>query len=314
MSPSPDPLKFLNNRPAVHQLCAGAFLQGPFRVGFDVMATPLQALGFGPQARHLARFVTEVLGAPLDEPSFQTLRASGESAFPVLALSAPLTIDAPPEELEGLAVVRLDLARQAIAWASGDQLTPFGMVVASTTETHFRLLPPHSRRRQRLFGLGGTADDFQESLSRIQSAAQADEHFAFALSLHHDAVREYNPRFRIARLFNVLECLAYRLKSSERPSRKAVKHLIGLPDGPDTQLHANGRAYNFDLIEIAGRVRDKLFHGVPFQATDLNTQSRPAYDLYQDHPEMIADSLAGRCEWEIGLWAHGQSRGLSADS
>ena len=34
----------------------------------------------------------------------------------------------------------------------------------------------------------------------------------------------------MARLFNVLECLAANLKTSERPSRKAVRCLVGLAE------------------------------------------------------------------------------------
>lgn len=311
MSSDTEALAFLAQRPSVHQLCAGASLQSPFRIGLDVMAIPLQPLGFGPQAVHLARFVTEVLRAPLDEPAFQALEATGKTALPVLALTAPISIEAPPHDLERLAAERLHRARQIVAWASGDTVTPFGMVVATGAITHFRLLPPPARGRQRLFGLGGTAGDFQETLSRITAAADADEHFAFALALHHDAVREHNPHFRIARLFNVLECLAYRLKSAERPSRKAVKLLVGLPDGVDTHLNSGGISYRFDSIEIAGRVRDRLFHGIPFRPSDLNAESRPAFELYEHEPGVIADGLAVRCEMEIARWANGTSVGLT---
>lgn len=307
-------LTFLSQRPSVHQLCAGAHLQAPFRVGLDVLAVPLEPLGYLPQATHLARFVNEVLQAPIDQASFARLAASGHTALPIIVLTAPMTLDAAPADLETLAVTRLEQARQVLAWATGDSLWPFGMVVCSSTDSHYRLILPHSRRRQRLFGLGGSAGDFQETLSRIKTAADTDQRFAFALALHHDAVREPNPHFRIGRLFNVLECLAYRLKSSALPSRKAVKYLLGIEAAPDTVLEWEGRPYRIDTVEIAGRVRDKIFHGTPFEAADLTVESRPAFDIYERDPTFIADSLAARCEMEIARWANGVSRGLAPPS
>src|SRR5438552_12093581 len=102
------------------------------------------------------------------------------------------------------------------------------------------------------------------------NTALDDEHFAFALSLHHDAVKESNPRFRIGRFFNALECLAYRLKSADRPSRKAVKYLVGLDDGASSGVTIEEQDYRYDPIEVGGRIRDKLFHGVPFRREDLS--------------------------------------------
>jgi len=38
-----------------------------------------------------------------------------------------------------------------------------------------------------------------------------------------NAIGDTNAQFQIARAFNCLECLAYKLKNESRPSRKAVK-------------------------------------------------------------------------------------------
>lgn len=305
-----EPVSYLRAKPAVHQLCAGAWLQAPFRLSSDVVAVPFGELGFTRQAEHLSRYVIEIIRGQVDQPAFESLTKAGANALPVIALCAPIAVDARPEELEALAAERLDRGRQALAWATGEEIVPFGMVVVGSGATHFRMLPPHSRRRQRLFGLGGARDDFQASLSSIVKVAEVDEHFAYALSLHHDALREVNPRFRIGRLFNVLECLAYRLKSEARPSRKAVKYLIGLEDEPPVMANIGGKEYRYDCVEIGGRVRDKLFHGVPFRAEHLNLESRAAFELYEHQPQVIADGLAVHCEIQIARWANGSSRGL----
>jgi len=57
-------------------------------------------------------------------------------------------------------------------------------------------------------GFGNTGEDHPAQADRICQAAEADDHFEYALSLLHNANQEANPQFKIARLFNGLECLA----------------------------------------------------------------------------------------------------------
>ena len=173
-------LTFLQNRPAVHQLCFGTWIQAAFRLSLDVIAIPLTELGYEREAVLVARYVAEILGASVDTSAVQALAQTGAQARPVVALCAPVSVEAPAEALEELARERLERARQVLAWASGDEVTPFACVIAAKSETRFRMIPPPSRRRQRLFGLGGTADDFQHNLSRLMNTALDDDHFAFA--------------------------------------------------------------------------------------------------------------------------------------
>ena len=203
-------------------------------------------------------------------------------------------------------------ARQLLSWASGDEITPFAMVTANADGTFFRLIAPLSRRRQRL-GFGNTGDDFYSQLARIDTALDEDEHFALALSLFHDAVREENPRFRIARFFNVLECLAYKLKGS-RASRAAIRYMLDLDAGAMIEIAVEEKRFRFDVIEVGGRIRDALLHGSAFRAEDLNLASRPAYDLYEDRPQEIAGPLQSYCELEMARWANGVSRGRNPPS
>lgn len=76
------------------------------------------------------------------------------------------------------------------------------------------------------------------------------------------------------------------------------------------QLNIGGKEYKFDRIEIAGRLRDKLFHGVPFKESDLNSQSKHVFELIKCEPELIASSLRDDCELEFARWANGASNGL----
>jgi hypothetical protein len=283
----------------------------PFEMGDGVLAVPLKPLGFAYDVGYLASYANEMVGAHVDSAAVQNLLDDTREILPVIALCLPLSVDAPAEDLESVAAPRLEGARMVLAWTSARDVTPIGMVVATVEKTFFRPLPPQYVNRQFLFGIGGTQDSFQQTLLRVSEACSKDERFQFALSLYHDALKEPNARFRIARMFNALEALAYRIKAA-LPSRKAVKELLGLPDGATTEIYREGVRYRFDAIEIGGRVRDKLFHGVPFEADDLNVESRPAFDLFLAHPEDIASIVSHYCELELNRWANGKSRGQMA--
>ncbi len=299
----------VKNRPAVHQLCAGGFIQESLWLKTNLLAVPLQALGFDLQADYTAFYVEDVLGAPVDEPNRQALKEKAKSALPVVTLVVFHKIDAPPTELVRVAEPILDDGRKLLSWATGNDITPFGVVTATLDNTFFHLIPPASWRRHRL-GFGNTGTDFQKQLNRISSAIEEDERLSFAISILHDALRETNLQFRIARLFMCLECLAAKLKTNERPSRKAIKYLLGIGENSVKEVKVESAVYKYDTIELAGRLRDKLFHGVEFRPEDLNLETRNSYELLKKKPKILADELRSDCEIEIARWANGVSRGL----
>ncbi len=143
--------------------------------------------------------------------------------------------------------------------------------------------------------------------------AENDVHFLFAIGLYKDALAEDNQIFKIARFFSCLESLAYKIKSKEPATRKAVKTLLGLNDGAMMHINIGEKEYAFDRIEIAGRLRDKLFHGAQFKEGDLNSQSKHVFELMECQPELIADALRDDCELEFSRWANGVSNGLEPE-
>jgi hypothetical protein len=298
----------LRQRPAVHQLCVGPWLQAPFKMADDVWAVPLKAIGFADEVAYLARYTQEIVRAPVDQSAVQQLLKSTAESQPVVAVCVLLHVDASPEVLGESSADRLSKARHVLSWCTAKDVTPIGTVIATAGNTFFKPIAQPTRNRMMLFGLGDTESSFQAALLRIASRADADERFAFSLSLYHDALKEENPQFRIARFFNVLEALASKLKA-QWPSRQAVKRLIGLEDGATTQMRFAEADYRFDAIEIAGRLRDRIFHGTPFEATDLNLESRPVFGLIRDHAPELADMIGSYCELELRRWANGKSLG-----
>jgi hypothetical protein len=307
--------KELQHRPAVHQLCAGAFLQEPVSLGEHTTAVPLVPLGCETEAKYAARYASEIVGAPVDEPAVSALMQQGADAHPVIAIVVRNMIDALPEELERAAMPLLDRARAVLSWATGEVPEPFGLITATATQAYFRLTPRQSRRRQRL-GFGNTGADFAGQLHRLMKYAEDDERFAFALSMYRDALREQDPQFRAARHFSCLEALAYRVKDDEgtgKKSRQRVRKLLGLEAGALSRASDGTNQYEYDRVEIGGRIRDKLFHGAPFRPTeDLNASAAKAYEYLSKHPDQLKDMLQADCELEFARWANGASRGQVA--
>lgn len=302
-------IDILKQRPSVHKLCYGAFIQEYLKLKENVYAVPLKELGFATESKYTAQYVIDVCGGDVEEKQLDTLIKQGEQALPVIALVVLLEDTDSPEKMEASAEKQLLIPEKVTGWSAGETLVPFAYVTCDMEKHYFRVLPPHSRRRQRL-GFGNIGSDYSRQILRMVECAENDEHFLFAMSLYKDALTEDNQVFRIARFFSCLESLAYKIKAKLHPSRKAVKELLGLEDGAMVHHKIGKKEYKFDRIEIAGRLRDKLFHGVPFRENDLNVQSKHVFDLIESNPELIANSLRDDCELEFARWANGASNGL----
>ncbi len=302
----------LRKRPAVHELTYGAFVQETVHLGGLVVATPCIAVGFESEASYAATYV-QMIGGAVDAPAFGQLVQQGVDALPVIALVAqPSVLLTTAEQAEAAVRPDLERARLVIAWATGEYPTVFAVVTAVGNQTFFRLVAPQSRRRLRL-GLGNTGEDFARTVNRISTKTEKDEHFAFALSLFHDALHDPNARFRTARFFSCLEALAYRLKGGGVGSRDAVRKLLGLSDIASTiQVSVDGQTMQADAIALAGRLRDLLFHGRPFERRHLPQEFRHTYDLVEKAPDQLADSLQSYCEVELARWANDASEGQRA--
>lgn len=299
--------ELLDKRPSVHRLVYGAFLQEPQYFSENVVAIPMKSLGYETQAQYLTKYSSEISKSEFNHESLEKLVKQSENSLPVISVICFPNNDDSPEKLELNTRIEFNLAIQIISWTSGNRLEEFGTLVRTVNERFVRITPPQIKKRTRL-GFGNTGKDFNNQINRMIETSRNDEHFSYALSILHDANFEINPKFRIARYFNCLECLAYKLKK-DNPSRKAVKKLIGLEDGAMCEISLQGKKYRYDRIEIAGRIRDKLFHGTEFKKKDLNKESKDAFELYELHPEQIATTIQGDCEIEIARWANGASRG-----
>ena len=295
-------------RPSVHLLCSGVFLQAPIQLLSGESYVPLKPLGVEGQAKWLAAYAVQC-GARLDQDAVATLSQKGDMAHPCISIIHPISHWTTPQDAENSVNHRLEKLRELISWATGNDIQPFGAIVLgpNTDEAYFRMIAPQTSNRTRL-GFGNTGTDFVNSLTRILDHADRDEHFAFALSLLHDANAERNIRFKIARYFSCLESLAYRIKKA-KGSRDAVRQLLGLSQGKTGQISIQDRTYDYDVVLGSGILRDLLFHGVPINFSKAKPSEKDTFDLLQNHPDIYVQDLQSRVELEIARWSNGASNG-----
>ena len=109
-------------------------------------------------------------------------------------------------------------------------------------------------------------------------------------------------------LFACLEALAYKLISGETGSRTAVRKMLRL-DRDYSQCSVSGKTYTYEPIELAGRLRAKMFHGVRFRREELNEPGKDGYDLLQAAPQIVVDARVlfrrfapSPTDWYQGTW------------
>lgn len=306
-------LALLQGRPSVHLLCSGIFLQAPVQLPTGESYVPLKPLGFETPARWLATYASHC-GAPVDLGAVDALIEQGIAALPCLSIIRPISQWSSPQDAEISVNQRLERLRELISWGTGNDLQPFGVVIlgSKTNEAYFRLIAPPTTNRMRL-GFGNTGADFTSSLMRIIDNADRDEHFAFALSMLHDANAERNVRFKIARYFSCLEALSYRIKKGQG-SRDAVRQLLGLTQGKTGQVSVEGRTYDYDVVLGAGILRDLLYHGIPIDFSKAKPSEKDTFDLLESHPDIYVRDLQGRVELEIARWSNGASNGQISEA
>lgn len=298
---------FTSARPSVHRLYHGAFIQAPFQLGLNTIVFPLLPVGADHLIEYAKDYQGQFFGQPMQAEAEQSFSQSGCTNSPVIAVVCVPPEDNDPAAME-LACNRIfTRAEQAISWISGNYPVPFMNFVSKRSGMFARFIPPPQTRRMHL-SFGDHATEQQDRVEKLLAAADADERFSFGLSMYRDATHEHNPGYQIARLFSVLESFAYALKGDGIGSRTAVRKMMGLEAGAIGEAGLQcGRKIRYDRVELSGRLRDKLFHGVPFSRDDLSDEWRDGFDLIADHPDILVRDLKSDCETEISKWAHGTS-------
>jgi hypothetical protein len=298
----------LCSRPSLHVLYAGAYLQSPLFLNEEVSIIPLNSLGKATEAHFLVEFV-RTIGADVSHLDVSSLVAQGTRQRPVVVLTVT------SEDLANATVESaarrpiLTRAEAVMAWATGNHPLPFATVLATDESISCGITHVGEQVRRQRLGFGNTGPGFVSQMRALLRAIEEDEHFAFALSMYRDAVREENLHFKAARYFACLEALAYRLKGDGIASREAVRQLFRPNISYEMQIEIDGKRMNIDVVEICGRIRDKLFHGVPFTERDLKAEVRSYFSVLQKDPLPLVGQIEAFCEVQLARWANATSPG-----
>lgn len=136
----------------------------------------------------------------------------------------------------------------------------------------------------------------EEKSNFITSTEKTIENQRFSISLFHDANKEVNYIYRIARYFMVLESIT----GSNIESRKHIKAFFASNDYSWSMNHTNtidNYSQNIDAIEIAGIIRAKLFHGVQLKYEYfIKIISVVDYEIIMNSPENLSRHMRDLCE------------------
>lgn len=330
---SEDCIEEIRQKPSLHILCAGAMLLENIRISDDILLVAAMPIGNQTRATILAKYAVEILGVPFDKSGFEHAIAKG-------MLNEPLSILVIKHEHDGSAVEvyekikhLVDLSLNVASSIVGRPLMPFYelYVFNENKIPVYRMVGSNTQGSQnRLTGVLKYENDNDALTSRLFKAAQREDRLEFILTLVHDVTRENNLEFKIARVFNLLEAIAWEQKKELKPlsriqkiqkriyrflgldikvkqeqvgSRTAVRRLLNF-EGKDAirEFEHDGIQYKFDPIEYAGRVRDKFYHGGRIRKSKLPKTVKPGYDLMKKNPKLLTDVLLDFAKLVIYSW------------
>lgn len=324
-------LEEIRRRPSVHVLCTGAMLLERMEISDDIVCIPCAPIGNQTKATILAKYALEILKIPFDQHGFDHAFAAGLMNDPMTVIVIKNryngTLDEINQKIEG----KLKLSLNIVSSILGKPLFPFYELFVSENKTsQFRMVPQIGHRSQTRTGIFRYEMENSDLARRLFSAAQKEDRLSFILSLLHDLIRENNPEFQIARVFNVLEAIAWEQKrelrtvstwssfqswlfsivgrrvsgqDSQVGSRAAVRRLLNMEGNKSLrEFKYKSVSYKFDPIEFSGHIRDKLYHGARIRRSKLPTKVRPGLDLMQNNPHMIVDVLMDFAKTAVYSW------------
>jgi hypothetical protein len=311
--------KFVGKRRAYLEVSVGPPLARPMLLDEDTAAYPIGSLGNEANI-NFGILLLKSLGIPTDANFLEKSKQEGEQHNHLTAVVyAGLDNDEFEKALRGLSQ-RVDRCRALIGLYTVGEHLPilrFNWIEPNSGEVEF--LPPRYR------GIRERYDDDPISVEFIKTCATdhyEDDQLHYFISMIEQVYSLQDEVFRIARYFSLMEAMAGGITSqfvhhsgNNAMTRTAIRFMVGYFhefDVPRFTITPN-RDFEFDHIELAGQVRDKLFHGGRELVRDeLPVVLRPGFDLLNLKPDMISHRLRRDCEFEIARWSRRESRGWLA--
>lgn len=283
--------KHIRRKPSVQQICVGAYLQQSMFVTADILAVPLSAVGYEGIGKLVGEYVSADLDIYITVKEVRELIEKEKDAYPSIVLVWHPVHDSSTEELVNSSSKSFARAHKAISWVTGDRFEVVANIVLHENGQKFELSPPKSRRRQRLWFSLQEAKNFEENVVHLAEIAETDSRLSLALQLYLDAINDRSEEFRLVKLYNALECLASEYKRNGVGSRDAIRKLLGIKPGQHCSIEHNGKNIKFDLISVAGLIRDKIMHGAKIKKESFAQNDRDVFDILAFAPFKLAHEL-----------------------
>jgi len=312
--------RFVGGRKAFFEVVVGPPIPGVIYFGENTAAFPLGSLGNQTNIDFGIRLLGR-LGVSTDQAFVDTARQQGQ---PFHQLTAIVYVELQDSEFD-LAAKGLsrsvDRIRTLLSFYTASEhisLIRFnwfepGRGAAEFLAPRYRGLAPRSE-------LDPINHDF---LRRCATEKFDDQQLHYFMEMLKQTYSVDDYQFRIARLFSILEAMAGPIqgqfeKQTGTPSaRTAIRFMLGYFlefDIPRFTILPS-REFEFDHIELAGRLRHKIFHGGGELAYgDVPQSLRSGVDLVKLRPDMIAHQLRKDCERELHKWVLGESRAWQANT
>jgi hypothetical protein len=281
----------IRRRPSVQMICLGAFLQQPMPLSAEILAVPIGAAGFSGGASLAADYIAADLDLHITENDAKALHDSGMNAYPAVALVWHPVKDESTDTLLRSSHRAFEIAQRTLSLVAGNSPEVIAQIVVHETNHEYKLFPPGSRQRQRLWFSDEEATSFVGNIVRLSKTCEVDSRVSLALQLYLDALHDKSHVFRLVKLYNVLECLASPYKVDGVGSRDAVRKLLKRAPGPTTSISLGESQVTFDLIAVAGRIRDKIMHGARIDDDTFSANDKGALRVFAEMPFQLADAL-----------------------
>lgn len=190
--------------------------------------------------------------------------------------------------LESSCIPKIDIAKIILAVLTGQKPHDFFCVAKMEGKVLYKTIPMQFNKLHRLW----IGDEKMLFFKKFEQIAKDNK---FALSLFMDAHSESNPIYKIARYFMVLECIT---KSTEQ-SRKHIKCFF--EKAKYSTIIQHNESY-IDVIEFAGIIRSKLFHGATLKYKYFNKlMDEHTYNDITSNPYTIIRIMRDYCEQALNI-------------
>ncbi len=314
---------FLNGKSAIVEIVIGTQLSEYIKISEDIHIFPLTPIG-NRDIIDYGAYLLKTMGIDTDASFMQEALRQGRPFHEtnmIIYFVEEKDLAKHSEHPDALRV------RSLLGFYTNSFVEPIIKIYKSKSQphlTHF-LAPLRDRGIPKRFG----SDPVTEAMLQktfINSVENLELHQWMDLLAQTQQIHDI--KLKISRLYSILEAMSARILSSFRKqnqdtkkygSRSAIRTLLGYFTERNIpsfifQVGEQLDYASFDHIELAGRLRDKIFHGGNSTLTekDITKQLTVGLDVLEECPRMIAHVLRRDCEMAIINWINKTGAGWKA--